>query len=1315
MEDRPFGPVGVSLAAIKQLHESIGGTSATVGMTTSDVSGKYVMPATADRRCAYVDLFPASDAALVGPATVFVSHAWAMPFNALVEALAEADMGMRTRDPTCTPFFYLDVITRSQFNHSAMPFQWWTTTFRKGIGRIGHTIIVLEWGNPGPFGRLWCVYEMFCTVAEGGTVEIAMPPSSAESFRKELLSDFPSIAGKLSSINLEQAQCFLPGDQDNISTAIKTTVGFDRVTNAVVGAMRDWMVRIARNNLAAIADRAERITSPLQLNLGRLLAESGELSEAVMLLRETAKARHQRLGGEHSETTIASSTLAGVLMAQGNFDEAEPLLRGVIDAQRKILGDEHPDTLDSKSTLGWLLQNRGDLESAEPLIRESLVALRSTLGDLHPSTLASINNLGMLLQARGDLDSAEPLLREALAAFQRIFGDAHPSTLASISSLGQLLQCRGDLAGAEPLLRKALSGVRRTLGDTHPSAVASMGNLGHLLQAQGNFDGAEPLLRRALEACRINLGDCHPSTLVAISNLGELQQARGNLDGAESLFREELAKLRRTLGNAHPTTCKCISRLGRLLAERGLLSEAKLLLQEALTVQQNILGAGHTESLRTMGDLLYALERYGRDRPAEAELRAKLDDLLAEQASADLVLGRFRFSRFEPLHVSQTSIVIEGTDERDPRNKRPVALKFLRDRAQFVSEVEARRRLGDDSSAVVGFVRDGVFAPESFSIVDRERINRRFSLIDSGRAVDKRFTASSTFLLVMPLCSKSLLTVIDTESATQEDWANRAHAAFKQTTEALKQLHDLGLIHGDIKPRNVLRVRPERQALFVLIDLDAARHCDGAEAGFVGPKLSTGYAPPEALSARHEAAQAPGKVEAVQGGCASCGTAPPLQWCGREAGGRTLRADRSWDMWGLGCMLFFMLVGRPLFPVDKHDNLAEENALDTALKSRLFRWSKDRLREKLGFIPGYALSRGAGDLLEKLLCASPLERLTAAGVLKHPYVTGYRYDVFISYRRFSELDLARSLHKKLTDRKLAVFLDEREIPLGGNFREEFCGSIALTRVFVPLLSRAAIDVQLGSPAGAPRPPAGPWCELTKASVPIDNVLLEHRVAFELMGRGRSHNASTGGAAAAFAGPPARLQNVCPVFVGPLDHASAAAELASGARDVSVKRLSYWKTAPRPPPEGVVVEAIELEMREILTCLGLAPSSAAAAAALPPCTAADVWRCLSALANGKELSDEGGIDEDALVGAIIGAVDRTRLHSGAGPISAGGSALSGACSVCGRGAAGAALAPIVEVPAVGPIHAARLVPIVGAIPAGRVNRSWWRWARNTMGL
>ena len=88
----------------------------------------------------------------------------------------------------------------------------------------------------------------------------------------------------------------------------------------------------------------------------------------------------------------------------------------------------------------------------------------------------------------------------------------------------------------------------------------------------------------------------------------------------------------------------------------------------------------------------------------------------------------------------------------------------------------------------------------------------------------------------MPCADRNLHGVIADERFAGYE-PEKARMVAKEIALALKHMHDKGLIHGDIKPRNVVRV----DDVWKLIDLDAA----ALKGEPIGRKYSSGYFPPE--------------------------------------------------------------------------------------------------------------------------------------------------------------------------------------------------------------------------------------------------------------------------------------------------------------------------------------------------------------------------------------------------------------------------------------------------------------------------------------
>ena len=599
--------VGVTLAAVERFQREVArargaqrpwllGFGATTRGLTTDAVNKFAMAhLMGGLRCAYVSLLDAGNASLVGEATVFVSHAWAMPFDALVAALRESEREQRAREPARTPYFWLDVLVNDQFAAPARPSEWWQTEFRENVRRIGHTLVVLEWERPLPLQRLWCIWEIFCAasaVAEaketearaGGAardpaavpqrallLELALPPASRAAFERALTSYFPSVlaerfdllVSKLCCIDLHDADAFhggsgvgscsripggcpavkaykpCPNDKAQILGAIERAPGgVDGVTKVVNGALREWMVGSVRKTLAAEPDADKRARIVLQMSLADFMYEHcGRPAEAEALLRESADAWRRTYGAEAAITLTVIGKLATVLQGQGKLGEAEQLMRETLAAERRTLGDAHFSTLTSISNLGMLLKARGDLDGAENLLREDLAACRRTLGDAHLCTLTSMNNLGSLLQARGDLDSAEKLYREALAAARRSVGTEYQA-LESARDLADVLVSLGDTASvaeAALLADEMLAGLRRNFyWEGHSMPLIALRVRGRVLAAQGDLAGAAAVLRASFDGLRATGKDDYEARKSA-RELAAVLRAQGDEVGAAAV------------------------------------------------------------------------------------------------------------------------------------------------------------------------------------------------------------------------------------------------------------------------------------------------------------------------------------------------------------------------------------------------------------------------------------------------------------------------------------------------------------------------------------------------------------------------------------------------------------------------------------------------------------------------------------------------------------------------------------------------------------------------------------------------------------
>jgi serine/threonine protein kinase len=99
-----------------------------------------------------------------------------------------------------------------------------------------------------------------------------------------------------------------------------------------------------------------------------------------------------------------------------------------------------------------------------------------------------------------------------------------------------------------------------------------------------------------------------------------------------------------------------------------------------------------------------------------------------------------------------------------------------------------------------------------------------------------RFKDACKCLLVMPWCGRNLHDIIDKESSTID-----IKHAIVSLIRSIKYMHDADYVHGDLKPRNVVRYEDD----YALINLHA---CAKMLSLASWKKTSSAYLPPEAIN-----------------------------------------------------------------------------------------------------------------------------------------------------------------------------------------------------------------------------------------------------------------------------------------------------------------------------------------------------------------------------------------------------------------------------------------------------------------------------------
>eukprot|EP01121_Diplochlamys_sp_Union-15-3_P000519 TRINITY_DN10454_c0_g1_i1.p1 TRINITY_DN10454_c0_g1~~TRINITY_DN10454_c0_g1_i1.p1 ORF type:complete len:286 (-),score=53.73 TRINITY_DN10454_c0_g1_i1:31-888(-) len=158
---------------------------------------------------------------------------------------------------------------------------------------------------------------------------------------------------------------------------------------------------------------------------------------------------------------------------------------------------------------------------------------------------------------------------------------------------------------------------------------------------------------------------------------------------------------------------------------------------------------------------------------------------------------------------------------------------------------------------------------------------------------------------------------------------NECVEAFRGLLTAVNYLHSLGIAHRDLKPENMLFEVPDNGSVKI-VDFGFAKY-DQECAPLQTPIGTAAYAAPEVLLEQ--------------------------------------QYSKSVDIWSIGCVLYFMLFGRPPFYSENDEELEELAA------SGVFE-----------FPVKPAVSDQAKLLISALLEKEPSKRLTASQALSHPWL-----------------------------------------------------------------------------------------------------------------------------------------------------------------------------------------------------------------------------------------------------------------------------------------------------------------------------------------
>ena len=182
-----------------------------------------------------------------------------------------------------------------------------------------------------------------------------------------------------------------------------------------------------------------------------------------------------------------------------------------------------------------------------------------------------------------------------------------------------------------------------------------------------------------------------------------------------------------------------------------------------------------------------------------------------------------------------------------------------------------------------------------------------------------------------------------------------ASAILLQIARAVQHCHRLNIAHRDIKPENLLLLRKTDRPEEVCVKLADFGFAKVDNGDLTTPQYTPYYVAPQVLEAQRRQREAKG------------GHAPPSPYY----------YDRSCDMWSVGVILYIMLCGYPPFYSD-----VPNQPISQTMKTRIMKGDFDFPTNEWK-----AVSDTAKDLVRKLLCVDPHQRIGIEELVRHPWLS----------------------------------------------------------------------------------------------------------------------------------------------------------------------------------------------------------------------------------------------------------------------------------------------------------------------------------------
>ena len=386
--------------------------------TTGAVTYELIKAAVKDRGCRYVDLIKDDSGTQIsrGRSFYFISHGWGRPFIELVDQIIEHfkpenQIIWRPKGASILKweeiYIWLDIFAINQNAGASQGND--LSQLKEVVEDCDQTLMILD-KEGSVLTRIWCLFEAWHTGKKGsGALRLLCYGV-----------DFNIFFRIFRNLTILRAEATVQTDLTMILNAIRDDVGIETLDMQLKRALVESLT-------GEIPSEDEPWTSEIGARLtkaAKMLAESGSMDEAEVLLRRSLKGQEE---ASSSDTEATLTLLTAWLDFASNLDqwgsqtkaekesergkgrraEALAIYRRVLRDKETLIGSDQPETLEVVKKLAYLMQDLEDRRGAISLLRR--------LVDASAIDQDEILALASLLSDGGEAEREEAIMYEEMA------------------------------------------------------------------------------------------------------------------------------------------------------------------------------------------------------------------------------------------------------------------------------------------------------------------------------------------------------------------------------------------------------------------------------------------------------------------------------------------------------------------------------------------------------------------------------------------------------------------------------------------------------------------------------------------------------------------------------------------------------------------------------------------------------------------------------------------------------------------------------------------------------------------------------------